>query len=168
AWREYLAGAACAVLTLHALIAAAADPRTTPAEAREIDAAYLFTGAMVTLLDGIVDQERDTETGALSYISLYEDPALLAQALARTARAASRRSGELRNGAHHLMTLAGAMAYWCSAPDARGELARPVLAELRRELQPLVLLPLLVMRAWRATRATTHSNRRMAGPQAQS
>ncbi len=40
-WPEYLAGAAASVLAVHALIAAAADPRTTRREAERIDAAYL-------------------------------------------------------------------------------------------------------------------------------
>lgn len=151
-WREFAAGAACSVLALHALIAAAADPRTTPAQAQAIEQTYLFTGAMVTLLDGVVDHEHDAAAGALSYAGLYEDPALLANALAQTAREASRRSAELRNGAHHLMTLAGAVAYWCSAPGARSASARPALATLRYELRGLLFLPLLTMRAWRALR----------------
>ncbi|HTB50100.1 MAG TPA: DUF2600 family protein [Solirubrobacteraceae bacterium] len=151
-WREFAAGAACSVLTLHALIAAAADPRTTPAQAQAIDTAYLFTGAMVTLLDGIIDRPSDLATGELSYAGLYEDPALLAQALARAAREASRLSAELPNGAHHLVTLTGAVAYWCSAPEARGEHAQLALAGLRRELRLLTFVPLLTMRAWRASR----------------
>ncbi len=152
-WREFAAGAACSVLALHALIAAAADPRTTAAQARRIETTYLFTGAMVTLLDGVVDQERDLAAGALSYAGLYEDPALLAQALACATREASRHSNELRNGAHHLMTLAAAAAYWCSAPGAHGARAHPALAELRRELRGLLFIPLLVMRTWRVSRA---------------
>ncbi len=151
-WREFAAGAACSVLALHALIAAAADPRTTPTEAQAIESAYLFTGAMVTLLDGVIDIERDAATGELSYAGLYEDPALLAQALALAAREASRHSRELRNGAHHLMTLAAAAAYWCSAPGARAAHARPALEELRRELRGLLFMPLLTMRVWRASR----------------
>jgi tetraprenyl-beta-curcumene synthase len=166
-WREFLLGAASSVLALHALIAAAADPRTTPAEAEEIDAAYLSICVMATLLDGLIDQQSDTDAGALSYIALYEEPALLAQALACAAREASRKSGELRNGPHHLMTLAGVCAYWASAPGARGELAHPALADLRAELQPLLFLPLLVMRAWRASKAA-HPRRRVAGRQAPS
>jgi tetraprenyl-beta-curcumene synthase len=166
-WREFLLGAASSVLALHALIAAAADPRTTPAEAEEIDAAYLSICVMATLLDGLIDQQSDTDAGALSYIALYEEPALLAQALACSAREASRKSGELRNGPHHLMTLAGVCAYWASAPGARGELAHPALADLRAELQPLLFLPLLVMRAWRASKAA-RPRRRVAGRQAPS
>jgi tetraprenyl-beta-curcumene synthase len=165
-WREFAAGAACSVLALHALIAAAADPRTTTAEARAIDDAYLFTGAMVTLLDGVIDREQDLATGELSYAGLYEHPALLAQALAQAAREAARRSAELRNGAHHLMTLAAAAAYWCSTPAASAAHARPALASLRRELRLLVVLPLLGMRAWRIAR--TRPDRRKLAKRAQS
>ena len=159
---EFAAGAACSVLGLHALIAAAADPRTTPAHAQAIEQAYLFTGAMVTLLDGVIDHERDATAGELSYAGLYEDPALLAQALACAAREASRRSAELRNSAHHLMTLAAAAAYWCSAPEASGAHARPALEELRRELRGLLFIPLLTMRAWRASRAARPRRRALA------
>ena len=58
-WRELLAGAASSVLVLHALIAAAADPRTTGAEAEEIASAYLYMCVPLTLLDGLVDHEED-------------------------------------------------------------------------------------------------------------
>lgn len=161
-WREFAAGAACSVLALHALIAAAADPRTTPAQAQAIDTAYLLTGAMVTLLDGVVDQEHDAATGTHSYAGLYEDPALLAQALALAAREASHHARELHNGAHHLMTLAAAAAYWCSAPEAGATHARPALEELRRELRGLLFIPLLAMRAWRASRAARPRRRALA------
>lgn len=151
-WREYLAGAASSVLALHALIAAASDPRTTSADADRIEEAYLSICVVVTLLDGLIDHHRDDAAGELSYISLYEDPQLLAETLACAAREASRKSAELRNGAHHVMTLAGAIAYGASASGARSDLARPVLAQLRRELPPFIFAPLLLMRAWRLAR----------------
>lgn len=160
-WREYLAGAASSVLALHALIAAAADPRTSAEDARRIDAAYMSIAAVVTLLDGTVDHARDTRAGELSYAGLYEDPRLLAQALTHAAREATERAMELPAGAHHLMMLAGAIAYWSSAPGASNELAKPVLANLHGELRMLVLPPLLVMRAWRAAKWT---RRRWRGP----
>jgi tetraprenyl-beta-curcumene synthase len=169
-WREFAAGAACSVLALHALIAAAADPQTTSAHAQAIEQAYLFTGAMVTLLDGVIDHEHDAAMDELSYAGLYEDPALLAQALALTAHEASCHSRELRNGTHHLMTLAAATAYWCSAPGARAAHARPALEELRRELHGLLFIPLLTMRVWRASRraslAIRPRARALVGPRA--
>jgi tetraprenyl-beta-curcumene synthase len=161
-WREFAAGAACSVLALHALIAAAADPRTTPEHAEAIERAYLFTGAVVTLLDGVVDRERDLAAGAHSYAGLYEDETLLAQALAAATREASRHTRELQNGAHHLMTLAAAAAYWCSAPGADAAHARPALEELRRELRGLLFIPLLAMRTWRVSRAARPRRRALA------
>jgi tetraprenyl-beta-curcumene synthase len=162
AWREYVAGAASSVLALHALIAAAADPRTTREQAERLDAAYLSIAAVVTLLDGLIDHARDREAGELSYASLYDDPCLLAQALSDTARLASTRAMELPGGAHHLMTLAGAIAYWSSAPGAGNDFARPLLADLRSELRGLVLPPLLVMRAWRVGKWTRRRWRAIA------
>lgn len=149
AWREYVAGAASSVLALHALIAAAADPRTTREQAEQLDAAYLSIAAVVTLLDGLIDHARDRDAGELSYASLYDDPRLLAKALSDTVRLASTRAMELPGGPHHLMTLAGAIAYWSSAPGAGNDFARPLLADLHGELRILVLPPMLVMRAWR-------------------
>jgi hypothetical protein len=151
-WRELLAGAASSVLVLHALIAAAADTRTTAAEAERIADTYLSICAMVTLLDGLVDHEADAAAGRLGYISLYDTPESIGRALARAAEDATRKSERLRDSSHHRMTLAAAAAYWASAPGARNELARPVLAQLRGELGSHMLAPLLVMRIWRAGR----------------
>ena len=153
-WREFLAGAASSVLALHALIAAAADPATTPAEALEIDATYLSICVVVTLLDGLVDHADDATSGDLSYINLYEDKGPLAQTLAGAVRRASRQARALRNGDHHLIALSGAVAYYASAPGASSDLARPVMAQLKEELGPLVSPPLLVTRAWRAAKRT--------------
>lgn len=158
AWREFLAGAACSVLALHALIAAAADPRTSAADAQAIEAAYLYTGAVVTLLDGVIDHAEDAAAGTLSYAALFEDRQLLALALAQTAQQAAWRSAQLRNGPHHLMTLAAAVAYWCSTAGAREPHARPLIEQLRATL-PLVSAPLLAMRVWRAARALRPTRR---------
>ena len=151
-WREFLAGAASSVLALHALIAAAADPRTTPEHADQIERAYLSICVVVTMLDGLVDHHDDAREERLSYAGLYEDTALLAMALGRAAREAARQSQTLPNSAHHLMTLASAIAYWSSAPGARNEPARPVLMQIRRDMRSLLWMPMLAIRAWRLAR----------------
>lgn len=150
AWREFLAGAASSVLALHALIAAAAAPNITAAEALQLDEAYLPICTLVTLLDGIVDNTQDASSSEAGYISLYNNDDLLAQALAGVAERALRQTRELRNGAHHVMTLSAAVAYYASTPGANSEFAKPLISALRRELGPLVSPPLLVMRTWRA------------------
>ncbi|MGO9760717.1 MAG: DUF2600 family protein [Solirubrobacteraceae bacterium] len=151
-WRELLAGAASSVLAVHALIVAAADARTTPAQAVRIADAYLSVCVLLTLLDSLVDQARDERAGEAGYISLYEDRELLAQSLAETAQRAVGRARELPNGASHVLMLVGVVAYYTSAPEARGELARPLVRRVHRSLAPLMGPPLVFMRAWRLAR----------------
>lgn len=93
AWPEFAGGAAASVLAVHALIAAAADERTTALAAREIDRAYLMISAISTMLDSVNDYQRDLETGRPRAVDWYDaaDPAqqiasLARRALARTAR----------------------------------------------------------------------------------
>jgi tetraprenyl-beta-curcumene synthase len=151
-WREFLAGAASSVLAVHALIAAAADKRTTPAEAEEIDTTYLSICALSTMLDSLVDYQRDATAGHAGYIRYYADHDLLARDLAHAARRAVEHAAPLRNGAHHAMTLVGVAAYYVSAPTANSDFARPVTSQVRRELKPLISPTLGIMRTWRAAK----------------
>ncbi len=148
-WRELLAGAASSVLVVHALIAAAAELDTTPIEVEQIEQTYLSVCVVLTLLDGVIDRERDERTGTLGYLDLYEDRELLAPMLTRTARRAVAETRALSPGGEHLMMLTGVVAFYGSAPAAHGDFARPLLAQLHRDLAPSILPALLLMRAWR-------------------
>ncbi|HEV2973478.1 MAG TPA: DUF2600 family protein [Solirubrobacteraceae bacterium] len=150
AWRELAAGAASSVLALHALIAAAADPRTTREQAAEIEGAYLSICVLITVLDSLIDYEEDMQAGEPGFIRFYDDREPLAPTLAGIGRQAVAEAAGLRNGAHHVMTFAGVVAYYTSAPSARGEIAQPIAQRLQRELQPLIYPTLAVMHAWRA------------------
>lgn len=151
-WRELTAGAASSVLVVHALIAAAADVRMTSAQAAPVADAYMSVCALLTLLDSVIDEERDERAGELGYIGLYDDREQLAQTLAELARRAVEQTRELPNGAHHVMMLAGVIAYYTAAPDARSERARPLIRQLHRDLALLIAPALAVMRAWRLAR----------------
>jgi tetraprenyl-beta-curcumene synthase len=160
-WRELLAGAASSVLVLHALIAAAANPATTPEEVREIELAYLSTCVLLTLLDGLVDHDRDmrsVEADRPGYLSFYEDPEELSRSLTDAVQRAAAQTRALPNGPHHAITLVGVVAYYTSAPGARGELATPISRRLQRELSPLIYPTLALMRTWRLSKRI--SNRR--------
>lgn len=152
AWRELAAGAASSVLAVHALIAAAADPSTTYEQAEAIEAAYLSICVLITVLDSLVDDEEDVRHGEPGFIRFYEDRDQLAGTLAAIGGRAIEQAGQLLDGAHHVMTLAGVVAYYTSAPTADGELARPVSRRLRRELTPLIHVTLAVMRTWRSAK----------------
>ncbi len=147
-WREWLAGAQASVLCLHALIAAAAWEHTTREDARALDATYLSIGAL-TMLDSLIDRERDLADGTPTYADLYNDPEQMGRCLSVLARAAAAETGALPHAAHHTMTLAGVVAYYASAPSAREPLTRPAFDGVRRELRPLIVATLSVMHSWR-------------------
>jgi tetraprenyl-beta-curcumene synthase len=161
-WPELLAGATASVLAVHALIAAAADERTTIEDAQEIDTAYLSIGAL-TMLDSVVDHQDDIATGELGYVQHYESPELMAVRLLGVARDAAARARALPNAAHHIMTLVGVVAYYSSAPAASSAFALPVTERMRRELRPLITPTLALMRAWRLAKRVNRRRGRFGG-----
>ncbi len=148
-WRELLAGAASSVLAVHALIALAADPGATPEQAAELDACYLSIGVLLTLLDGVADRRKDALSGETSYVDLFEGRGLLGGTLAAVARRARRAAQELPDAPFHLVILSGVAAYYASAPGS----SKILLAEVKRDLGPLMRLTLPMMHAWRRARS---------------
>ena len=157
-WQEFLAGSTASVLGIHALIAAAADPLTTSENAAELDRTYLSIDAL-TMLDSLVDRAQDLATGQLSYVDLYDGPEAMASGLARVARDAVARARRVPNGAHHVVTLVGIVAYYASAPVARSEFALPITAPVRSELRPLLAPTLALMRGWRLAKRARRRGR---------
>ena len=152
-WREYLAGAVASVLAVHALIAAGADRAVTEEQAEEIDAAYLSVSALSTMLDSLIDYERDAHSGDPWLVRLYGDPAALGEELRTVAARAVGQVRALPNSAPHLMTLLGVVSYYTSAPEARRGPARSSVLELHQELRPVILPTLVVMRTWRIAKS---------------
>jgi len=148
-WREWLFGSMGSVVAAHALIVAAADERTTRAQASELDSTYLSLCVLTTALDHLVDHERDVRTGADSYLTFYETPAVLAQQITAVAGRVMQRVRAIPDGPHHAMILAGVVAYYTSQPSATREFARPVTEQVRDELRPLITPTLATMHMWR-------------------
>lgn len=161
-WREYAAGCASSVLAVHALIAAAADPDTSAEGARRIDRAYLAIGAVITLLDSLVDQAADAARGELGFIRLFADERELGDRLQALIGEALARTREAPNGDHHAMTLAGIAAFYTTHPGARDAHARELASMVRRELSPTIWPAVAVMRGWRLAKAIRA--RTYAGP----
>jgi tetraprenyl-beta-curcumene synthase len=151
-WREYLAGAASSVLSVHVLIALACDRHATVENAAALDEIYLAVGVLSTMLDSVVDFEEDEANGTIAYIEHYESSSELGRRLADVIRRASAGTREAPGGAHHLMTIAGVAAYFTSAPTATSVLARPVTSRVQRELRPLITPTLAIMRVWRGVK----------------
>ncbi len=151
-WWEVAAGAAASVLAVHALIAVAADPATTSADAEQIADAYLATCALTTLLDSLVDCEDDRAAGGHAYLDYYGDDAEAAARLRSLARAAVGGAQRLPRAPHHLMTVAGAAAFYLSAPAAAGERGRGLTSAMAEELRPLLAPALAIFGAWRGAK----------------
>ncbi len=157
-WREHVGGAASSVLAVHALIAAAAHPATSAADARRIDAAYVAIGGVITMLDSVVDHSADSARGEAGFSRLFAGPDDLESSIRALTREALARAREAPHGAHHAMTLAGVLAYYTTHPGAREQHARAIVAMVRRELSPTIWPGLAVLLGWRAAkraRATT-------------
>lgn len=149
AWWEVAAGAAASVLAVHALTASAADPRTSAAEAASIDLAYLPISALTTLLDSVIDHDRDAGDGSHGYVAYYPSRDAAAGGISAVARQGSTAASALRHAPHHVMTVAGAAAYYLSAPGANSEFAKPIAQHVVSELQPLITPILRVFQVWR-------------------
>lgn len=151
-WREYVAGSASSVLSVHALIAAAADPSTTAGDAARIDATYIAIGGVITMLDSVVDHSADVARGEPGFIRLFAGHDELERSLRQLTREALARAREAPHGEHHAMTLAGVVAYYSTHPGARAAHARAIVAMLRRELSPTIWPELAVLLGWRAAK----------------
>jgi tetraprenyl-beta-curcumene synthase len=129
-WWE-CAAAACSSLTMHALLAAAADPATTAADAARIDAAYFpWIGALSSLLDSVADRDVDVRSGNHSYVAHYPTPADAAHRLAAITRRALAAARELPHGRQHVTILSAMTCFFLSGPQGASPAARCILAQL--------------------------------------
>ncbi len=148
AWWEVAAGASSSV-AIHALIAAAADPRTSAAEAEAIDGAYFpAIGALTVLLDDLVDREDDLASDQHNYMAHYPSGAAAADRLALIAERARSATAPLRHRRRHAAILAGVAGFYLSDPAAHGAFAAPVRERLLETLGGGARLVAATRRLW--------------------
>jgi hypothetical protein len=148
-WWEVAAGASSSVAA-HALIAAAADPGTTPADAAAIDGAYNPPiGALTVLLEDLVDLEEDRAGGEHSYVGYYESAGEAADRIASVASRAEALLAGLPRSPRHRAILAGVAAFYLSDAAAETPFARPIRVRLLATLGPGTRLLAGFMRARR-------------------
>ncbi len=133
-WWE-TAAAAGSSLAVHALIAAAADPRTGGEDAAAIDRAYFpWIGALHSLLDSLVDRREDAERGQRSLLGYYPTPASGAIALSSLGLHGRRATETLPRPQAHLVILTAMCSYYLSAPQCYTAEARSITRNLTRAL----------------------------------
>jgi tetraprenyl-beta-curcumene synthase len=145
-WWELAAGASSSVAA-HALIAAAADPRTTAEEVALIDAAYFPPiGALTVLLDDLIDREDDRQAGEHNYLSYLANESEAVNRIGLLANRARAAITQLRQARRHRAILSGVAAFYLSASTVDSGYARPIRGRLFESLDPTVRLIMVAMR----------------------
>ena len=148
-WWEVAAGASSSV-AVHALIAAAADPKTAGGEAELIDAAYFPPiGALTVLLDDLIDFEEDIADGEHNYMTYYRSSEAAAERLSLIAAEGRAATAQLRHRHRHAAILAGVAGFYLSDPAASSERAAPIRKRMLRSLGGNARLVMIAMRVRR-------------------
>lgn len=145
-WWE-TASAAVSTLTIHALLAEAADTTLTRVQATRLSDAYFpwITG-LGTLLDSVVDRLEDSATGNHSQIGYYRSEAEAAERLGLLAERAIALAASLGQGDRHQVIVAGMACYYLATPAAATPDARAVAEHVLEALGALAPPALLVFR----------------------
>jgi tetraprenyl-beta-curcumene synthase len=148
-WYE-LAAAASGWITTHALLALAADPTATPADAHATFAAYFpWLALTLTLLDSYADRADDAATGSHNYFVHFGSDVEAIGRLQECVERAAHDVCSLRDGERHAVLLGCMVALYLSKDSTRAPELRETTARIAAAggSLPRVLLP--VLRAWR-------------------
>lgn len=141
-WWEIAAGGN-SDLAILALLAAAADPATTTDGADAVAAVYWpHVCVLSTLLDSLVDFERDAATGNFSFVSRYPGHAAMHNGLVQATRLSLAAIAGLRHRHAHLMIVCGVACYYAASAvpgSLAAEVAPSVVAQLGAAATPIVL-----------------------------
>jgi tetraprenyl-beta-curcumene synthase len=152
-WFE-LSGAASASLTMHALLALAAEPACTKADIDSAYAAYFpWLSAATTMLDSYVDQDEDAANGDHSYVAHYSSSDVATRRVQELIARSAHEARRLRNGHRHAVIAACMVAMYLSKDSARTPEMRASTAALAAAGGSLTRLLLPVLRLWRVAYA---------------
>ena len=149
AWFE-LSGAASSSLTVHALLALAAQPHCTKRDVARTYAAYFPWIALAsTMLDSYADRADDLEVGAHSYVSHYRSPSQALTRLREIVATSVRLAHALPRGERHALIAAGMVPMYLTKKEMRAPCHRAAAASLLRAAGPLPTLQWPILRTWR-------------------
>jgi len=155
-WWE-TAAAAGTSLSVHSLIAAAADPHVDRSAARDLDDAYFpWIGALHTLLDSLVDRREDERLGQRSLLSYYGQPPVDATTRMRALALSARDAAQRLPGPHaHRVILTAMCSYYLSSPECDTTEARSIAAALTETFGLPLNVAIAMFRARRRLRGLT-------------
>jgi tetraprenyl-beta-curcumene synthase len=148
-WYELTAAASQSVVTF-TLLALAADPRATPADAAALHAAYFpWFAYAVTMLDAYVDQAEDRRNRAHSYIRHYPSNELAVERLCESIEQSATRLLALPCGHRHAVMLGCMVAMYLSKDSATAPQLHASTIRIRRAGGTFTTLLVPVLRLWR-------------------
>lgn len=163
-WWE-LAAAASSPLGIYALFAAASTPGLTEQMVAEIEAAYFpWIGAVVWLMESLVDHLDDVDSDNLSYFAQYASAEEAARRLVTVACRAGDAAAGLADGTMHSILLAGGVGLYLSMHEARHAEVRDVADAIREAISGPIGPLMAVLRMRRlAGRLSREKRRRLSG-----
>lgn len=148
-WFE-LTAAASGWITTHALLALAAGPTPTSADAEATHAAYFpWLALTLTMLDGYADQWDDARSGNHNYAAHYSTPTEAAERLCESVRRAADAVLALPNGERHGVLLGCMIALYLTKDSVRSTDQRSTSEHLAAAGGSLPRLLMPVLRLWR-------------------
>jgi tetraprenyl-beta-curcumene synthase len=148
-WFE-MSGAASASLTIHALLALAAEPWCSASDiARTFGAYFPWISAATTMLDSYVDQVEDYRNGDHSYIGHYPAPEIATRRLYQLIQRSLQKASALPSGERHVLLVACMTAMYLSKDSARTPRMRNTTRNLAGAGGTLTKVLLPILRLWR-------------------
>jgi len=148
-WFE-LTGAASASLTVHALLALAAEPSVSDAEIAATRGAYFpWISAATTMLDSYVDQLEDAANADHSYIAHYPTAQIAARRVNELVRRSLLEARGLPGGERHVLIVACMVAMYLSKDSARTPAMRSTTSSFISAGGSLTKFLLPTLRLWR-------------------
>lgn len=148
-WFE-LSGAASASMTVHALLALAAEPRVSTLEIVRTRRAYFpWISATTTMLDSYVDQVEDVAENQHSYVAHYPSSEFAVQRIGELIGRSMRLALAKPDGARHAVIVACMTALYLSKDSARTPRLRDSSDRLVRAGGGLTRLLRPLLRLWR-------------------
>ncbi len=148
-WFE-LSGAASASLTVHALLALAAEATCTEEHATHVcDAYFPWISGATTMLDSHVDQTEDAANHDHSYIGHYPNAATATHRTSRLIRRSLAQAHGLPDGERHVLIVGCMIAMYLSKDSARTPALSNATGQLATAGGSLARLLLPILRLWR-------------------
>ena len=148
-WYELTAASSQSVVTF-TLLALAASPRATRADAEAVHAAYFpWFAFAVTMLDSYVDWPDDERTGAHSYVAYYPTSEQLVRRLCESIDHSARNLLGLPHGERHAILLGCMVAMYLSKDSVFTPELSSGAACMQRAGGTLTRLLLPILRVWR-------------------